>query len=581
MSENRPPKPPTRPKLERPSNFSVDYSYELKRFELSWEDVENAKSYLITCIKPDSFEKLEYKSHESSYKLPEDRPGIYSFSVKAINGDVISEGVTKEFSLESRIAIEPPSNITIRHYNDDDDYIEIEWNESENIGKVEVYKKQNEEFVKCKDVFDSNIFNDYEVQEGANYEYMLRSISDGQNSEFSDIITISIVNIVNDELPVVENLILDIRLHSQTGKPFLSWNNTNLDNLYIERCEGYVNKKYSIDYGQVDFEDQHVEDGLTYSYEIKNELNESCSNKVEITVKDKNISIEPITPITPKPGDDVYDPDYKYFFIYGVPGSGKSVLIGSIIYSAMANSSLGSLRLQNDDKYSYQTRGTDLFNKFEVDIASGMWVRRTNTIKSDGEVRPKELKLKFTPKKKKKEMKFVLMDMSCEDLVTLKKSQGQSSSEVPPGIKFFLKPDFPSTNLGVICMYPVDFEELIRFEEDEQKRRLAIANNYIMTFIHELDKAEKSDVDFILVLSKWDLVSEEYKSGIDFLKEKANIIFNRLSEDDRNVSIKIFTVGNVSEEGFEFEYKYAEDIFKLMYLQTTGQDLIEKKKRWF
>ena len=85
----------------------------------------------------------------------------------------------------------------------------------------------------------------------------------------------------------------------------------------------------------------------------------------------------------------------------------------------------------------------------------------------------------------------------------------------------------------------------------------------------------------MLIISKWDLIKDKYKDGIEFLRDKAPVVLSTLLQKDRNVSVKVFTIGDARELDFSFDPTYSEDIFKWMYHATTGVDLEKKTKNNF
>ncbi len=96
-----------------------------------------------------------------------------------------------------------------------------------------------------------------------------------------------------------------------------------------------------------------------------------------------------------------------------------------------------------------------------------------------------------------------------------------------------------------------------------------------------LDKKGHRNAPLLFIVSKWDTVSAEYGSAADFLKEKAAMVWGRLNESDRNVTILNFTIGQARGARFSYNPESSEKMFNWMYKAQMGIDLGEAVPKSF
>ena len=373
------------------------------------------------------------------------------------------------------------------------------------------------------------------------------------------------------------------------------------------------------------YTDKEIQYGGTFFYRIKSKKDDVCSifserkqisyflqnprieqpqkpedpfGDIEVDSEDGNPNdTEPYPPIPDTPPDDFpipeppmpeppleeerymepveieYDQDSSYFFTFGVRGAGKSVMISTIIYNILAHRIGDRLVNTNDDSKDYQLRGTKLFNDMVEGVQAGKWVKSTSTLRSENQIIPRQINLKYQPKKKKsQELKFALMDFSGEDLEELRPEYEDRRARLAPGIEAFL--NLPNKNLIFICVYPAVLAGGMERE---------IHTSYILNFFNEIDRLKKSEVPIIVAVTKWDLVQDQYESAAQFMAENDPMIWSKLNDSQRKATIREFSVGEVLETGrFNFDPKYANKLFEWMYYSRTGDELGEPaKKQWW
>jgi hypothetical protein len=277
---------------------------------------------------------------------------------------------------------------------------------------------------------------------------------------------------------------------------------------------------------------------------------------------------EEFAPTYTEPEEDVeipYDPESSYFFMFGVTDSGKTVILSGLLYNVLAHRMGDRLTNLNDHTVGHQLRGTVLMDNLLQEVPEGSWPNSTSTLDGDGKLVPRQLNLEFGPKDPAQpNFKFSVMDVSGEDLMNVRVKSDSDHSRLNPGIEAFLK--LPENNLAFICIYPA-----------ESGLKNTALSAYLRSFIQELDKIGHHASPIIIVISKWDLVEDEYDSPADFLKAQAPIIWGIVNESERDVSLMTFSIGSVDKESGTYVYspKNSDQLFKWMYHTQMGVELDE------
>lgn len=265
----------------------------------------------------------------------------------------------------------------------------------------------------------------------------------------------------------------------------------------------------------------------------------------------------------------VYDPKTSYFFVFGVKGSGKSVLLSGVLYNIRARRLGDQARNLNDNNVPHERLGTQLLNEMMEQIPSGDWPRSTTTLASEGRTFPRHMHFQFNPKDgKKPDFKFCMMDMSGEDLERVRVSEWDAG-RLNPGIDVFL--ELPVENLSFVCVYPSLHD---RYSH-------AQLSTYMVNFLDKLEAKGKATAPILMVVSQWDRVSDNYPSPEAFLEENAPLVWNRLHAGDRDFSLMEFSIGHVNEQTNRYKYSPAASnrLFEWMYSSRMEVSLNEPVKQ--
>lgn len=268
-----------------------------------------------------------------------------------------------------------------------------------------------------------------------------------------------------------------------------------------------------------------------------------------------------------------FEKDTSCFFMFGVKGSGKSVILSGLFYNLYVHklAAGNSLVKLNDDNIENQRRGSVLLDTMLQSVPKGNWPPSTIPLRSEGKTLPRQINHEFRPRDLSKHVfKFSIMDFSGEDLQKLRSNNEESKSELHQGIDVFL--NLPPQNLAFICVYPAS---QLNFDNEE-------LSSYARNFLDMLDMKGHRSAPLLFIVSKWDTVSSEFASVSDFLKEKAAMIWGRLNEADRNVTILNFSIGELQGENrFKYDPESSEKMFNWMYKAQMGIDLGEMVSKSF
>lgn len=266
-----------------------------------------------------------------------------------------------------------------------------------------------------------------------------------------------------------------------------------------------------------------------------------------------------------------WDENTSYFFMFGVKGAGKSVILSGLFYNILAHREGDDLRNKNDHEIEHQDRGTKLINNLLEQVPDGSWPSSTPTLNSESQQVPRQMNMEFLPRDPKKpEFDFCTMDMSGEDLMKLRPGSDYDKARLNDGIEAFL--DLPFQNLAFLCVYPA-------YSSVDNAQRLS---SYMQSFLDELDRTGHSDTPLLMIVSKWDLVEDGFESPAEFLRQKAPIIYNKLLKPTR--TIMSFSIGNVDEakDIYDYDPTSSNKLFGWMYKTQMGLELDEpiSKSLW-
>ena len=282
-------------------------------------------------------------------------------------------------------------------------------------------------------------------------------------------------------------------------------------------------------------------------------------------------------PVPINPGEIKFMKDYSCFFMFGVSFSGKSAILSGLFYNLYAHKILAghSIEKTNDLSIPNQQEGTVLLNELLAAIPRKEFPRRTPELNPTKPL-PKQINHVFRPKDKRKPIfKFSILDISGEELEKVDPAKN-NGGKLKSGIDVFLK--LPENNLAFICVIPAVVPgHMDQFE----------LSNYILNFLNTIDLKDYRKCPILFIVSKWDTVSSVYSKPEDFLKENAPLIWAKMHEADRDVTIMSFSLGEVETKGHQtkitqFKPENSEKLFNWMYKIQMGVELDEpvSKSLW-
>ena len=251
-----------------------------------------------------------------------------------------------------------------------------------------------------------------------------------------------------------------------------------------------------------------------------------------------------------------------YVFLFGIGESGKSAILSSLMYYLHAQRPGDGIQNLNRNEIPHERRGNILLDEMLTKIPNGKFPARTATLASERSIIPRHIKANFIPGNgSKPNFKFCLLDVSGEELERVLQSNPQQFTELPEGIDAFLSLD--PRNLIFISVYP---SESNNFDD----ARLSAAQR---SFMDLLDQRGLSDVPMLTLVSKWDLVKQDFSSSKEFLQQRAPIVWNQINQPGRITSLSTFSVGEVDRrrQSFVYDPEDAEHLFKWMYETQMGE----------
>lgn len=237
------------------------------------------------------------------------------------------------------------------------------------------------------------------------------------------------------------------------------------------------------------------------------------------TLSDNNDDFVKISQTTTEP---ILSKDSNFIFFFGTAGSGKSVILSSILY--YMSSKAGALRPKLDTPNTKEAEV--LLYDFLENLRRGQLPERTMRDKVT------RLDLVFEPNNKSKKIKPINL--------TFLETSGENHFEIKRGGNFHSSiEEYLSANIPLHFVLVADYESAHRDDA------------LIVTFLNELEKKGKSlqSVNAILVISKWDksgsmgVASPEQLEH--FIAERLPMTHQRMNTYGLNMTY--FTVGNIEK----------------------------------
>lgn len=301
------------------------------------------------------------------------------------------------------------------------------------------------------------------------------------------------------------------------------------------------------------FGDFHEEEKVEYSEEVEDTVEETYYEEEVEEYEEETVASLP------------YDPESSYFFMFGVNGSGKTVILSGLFYNLFAYRMGDNTSNLNDHENEHEQKGTVLIDELTGKIEQGEWPKSTATLNSESSLIPRQMNYEFGPKDHNKpSFKFSMMDMSGEDLMKVRVSSDNGKQRLNPGIEAFL--GLPNNNLAFISLFPAD-----------SKLSDVELSSYMRNFLDELDRINHKDTPMLFIVSKWDLVAKEFDTVEEFLEKRAPIIYTKVNESVRNISLMKFSIGNVDSDSDSYVYSEvnSNQLFEWMYSTQMGIRLDE------
>jgi len=258
--------------------------------------------------------------------------------------------------------------------------------------------------------------------------------------------------------------------------------------------------------------------------------------------------------------------DKNYVFVFGIPGSGKSFIIASLL-KYMEQCDLGQSRLDVDQSTETEKR---LYNRMIMSFSNPKDYR----IESNATLDFNRFNIIFTPKGNKPEKTITFLDVSGEACQAI--YQGDSSKytgELPDFLRVVLESDINSTFL------------LVGELEDEDKKGNQPPQDRILKAFYDkiLDIQDKEGKQYhkILLISKWDNIAKNRRdevSVVDYAKKHLPVTMNNfLAENHKGKVVNAITHYSVGEFKGDRLIKFNEErpavLFNSLYECFTGQPL--------
>jgi hypothetical protein len=265
-------------------------------------------------------------------------------------------------------------------------------------------------------------------------------------------------------------------------------------------------------------------------------------------------------PISNTSGNEIINRDSNFVFFFGVSGSGKSVILSSILY--YLSSQAGVLRPKNGTPNTKEAKV--LLADFLENISKGILPDRTV---KDLVTR---IDLTFEPNNKSKKVNPI-------DLTFLE-TAGGNHSDISRGNQYHSSIEkYLNSNIALNIIIVTSYDSA--HKED----------SLIYEFLNYLNEngAQKQYVNILLVISKWDLSGKGNVSSQDelesFVTERLPMTNNRINA--YNFSKTYFTIGKISSSGqtekvTSLNLKSAENISKWLYKSIVGYPIDYEGTFW-
>ncbi|NOQ75781.1 MAG: hypothetical protein GQ574_27485 [Crocinitomix sp.] len=255
------------------------------------------------------------------------------------------------------------------------------------------------------------------------------------------------------------------------------------------------------------------------------------------------------------------DPDIPYFFVFGLPSSGKTAMLTGLIYY-LKTIAEGQLDILNSTDKVNHKKGRNIFYEMSKHVKAGTFLPGTTAIDTTEFVFPNEMNLEFVPDDNQKAiMPFSLLDMAGEDLKdVLMKDGGLNGGELDERINSYLA--HPECSLVFIMVIDINFP-------NESEDLIEQFLSYAKTIGHVQNPV-------LFAVNKWDIEKDGYDSVEDYFANNLQVL-NRLRKDPKRATAVLdFSIGKVSDSEVEkdgvytYDYKDSERLMKWMYEISTG-----------
>jgi energy-coupling factor transporter ATP-binding protein EcfA2 len=277
----------------------------------------------------------------------------------------------------------------------------------------------------------------------------------------------------------------------------------------------------------------------------------------ENTLK-KNDAFVPISQTTTQ---QIKSKDSNFVFFFGTGGSGKSVILASLIYYMSSQSGAIRPKLNTPNSKEAETLLYDFLDNLRQGILPERSVRDKVT----------RLDLVFEPNNKSKKINPINL--------TFLETSGENHYEIRRGGNYHSSiEEYLSANI------PLHFILVTGYDTAHQDDVL------IVTFLNELERKGKSlkSVNAILVISKWDKSGSMGVNGVEelehYVNEKLPMTSQRLNT--YGLSMTYFTIGNVEintngeERLTSLNLQTAEVVTNWLYTSITGFDINYEGTFW-
>ena len=256
----------------------------------------------------------------------------------------------------------------------------------------------------------------------------------------------------------------------------------------------------------------------------------------------------------------------NYVFLFGIPGSGKSYIIASLL-KYMEQSDLGQSRLDLEKSNDLEKR---LYNRMIMSFTDPKKYR----IESNATLDFNRFNIIFTPKGNKPEKTITFLDISGEACQAI--YQGDSSKytgELPDFLRVVLESDINSTFLLISECQKGQSDD----NEVPQDRIIkAFYDKILETQVRESRKYKK-----ILLMSKWDNLPKNEREEVDvveYIQEHLPVTMsNFLAENHDNEILNAVTSYSVGDFRGDRLIRFNEErprvLFEFLYESISGQPL--------